>query len=141
MSRPSTWATIDEGNIQGADRILLSVDPVEEPKSRTISFDALTLAIAQKLALETAFAGTDGGTGDVRTLTVPIEISDLQPHMKFQVISSAANTDATTMNINSLGAKDIKKKSGTSLAALAANDLIAGQVYEIVYDGTQFQLL
>jgi hypothetical protein len=50
---------------------------------------------------------------------------------------SNANTGASTLNVNSLGTKNITK-SGTT--ALAGGDLKAGQIVTAVYDGTQFQL-
>ncbi len=46
------------------------------------------------------------------------------------------NTGAATMNISSLGVKDIKCKDGS---ALSAGDLVAGGLYIFAYDGTQFQ--
>jgi hypothetical protein len=48
-----------------------------------------------------------------------------------------ANTGASTLNVNGLGAKALTK-SGTT--ALASGDLKAGQIVTAIYDGTQFQL-
>lgn len=56
----------------------------------------------------------------------------------FRFISAGANTGAVTLNVNSLGAKAIKK-DGT--AALVAGDIPSGAVVEVVYDGTNFQLV
>jgi hypothetical protein len=50
---------------------------------------------------------------------------------------SHANTGASTLNVNSLGTKNITK-SGTT--ALASGDLVVNQIVTAVYDGTQFQL-
>ena len=55
--------------------------------------------------------------------------------------ATAANTGASTINVNALGTKSIKKKSGTAISALAANDIIANEIVHIVYDGTDFQKL
>lgn len=49
------------------------------------------------------------------------------------------NTGAATINLNSLGAKSIKKNDGVT--ALAANDIISGQIVILRYDGTNFQML
>ena len=56
-----------------------------------------------------------------------------------QVIVLLANTvtGATTININSLGSKNVTKNGTT---ALAANDLVAGGIYLLTYDGTEFVL-
>lgn len=48
-----------------------------------------------------------------------------------------ANTGVATINVNSLGAKSLKKAGG---AALSSGDIVAGTIYRIVYDGTNFQL-
>ena len=48
------------------------------------------------------------------------------------------NTGASTLNVNSLGAKAIKK-NGTE--ALVAGDVQAGQIISVGYDGTNMQLL
>lgn len=49
-----------------------------------------------------------------------------------------ANTGASTLNINAVGAVPIKKNVS---AALAASDILAGQFVELTYDGTNFQIL
>lgn len=56
----------------------------------------------------------------------------------FSFVSAGANTGAVTININAIGAKSIKK-SGT--LALAADDIPAGAAIQILYDGTNFQLI
>jgi len=55
----------------------------------------------------------------------------------FTFIAAGTNTGATTLNINSIGAKAITKNGTT---ALAAGDIASGQAITVVYDGTQFQL-
>lgn len=55
----------------------------------------------------------------------------------FWFVAAGTNTGAATLNIDSLGAKNITR--GT--AALAAGDIISGSIALVVYDGTQFQLL
>jgi hypothetical protein len=49
-----------------------------------------------------------------------------------------ANTGACSLNVNGLGAKAIKKKAS---ADLDDNDIIANQVVEVIYDGTNFQMV
>jgi hypothetical protein len=55
----------------------------------------------------------------------------------FQFIASASNTGATTININSIGLKSITRDGTT---ALVAGDIVSGGAYQLIYDGTQFQL-
>lgn len=61
--------------------------------------------------------------------------------MYFTFVPANANTGATTMNIDGLGAKNILKRSTSGLVALVADDLQVGIEYIIIYDGTQFQLV
>lgn len=83
--------------------------------------------------------GTVGGTGDAITLTLAPAITAYAAGQEFSFIATAANTTAVTVNVNSVGAKNLRK--GTGATALIANDLTIGQVVKIYYDGTQFQML
>lgn len=58
----------------------------------------------------------------------------------FTFKSSSTNTGGVTMNINSLGAKTVKKKDVATgaLVALVAGDIIAGSIYTIYVAGTDF---
>ncbi len=53
---------------------------------------------------------------------------------------NSANTGASTVNINSLGATPLRKWTAGALVALNANDLSPGQMVSACYDGTGFQL-
>ena len=56
----------------------------------------------------------------------------------FEFAAAAANTGAVTLNINSIGAKDVKDSSGN---VLTAGELTTGRVVTAVYNGTEFRLL
>jgi hypothetical protein len=56
----------------------------------------------------------------------------------FTFVSAGANTGATTLNINSIGAKAITKNGST---ALASGDIASGAAVQVFYDGTEFQLI
>lgn len=77
------------------------------------------------------------GTNTI-TATGPIGLSAYATGQCFRFTSAGANTGATTLNINSIGAKAITKYGTT---ALASGDIPSGAVIEVVYDGTQFQLV
>ena len=55
--------------------------------------------------------------------------------VKFKALN--ANTGASTVNVNGLGAVAIRRATGV---ALSANDINSGQVVELTYDGTIFQM-
>ncbi len=58
----------------------------------------------------------------------------------FNFVAAGANTGtgATTLNINSLGAKSVVRSDGSGLAA---GDIVSGAVIQVVYDGTNFQII
>lgn len=82
--------------------------------------------------------GTVGGTGDAITLAVDAQITAYAAGQKFRFQAGAANTGAVTLNVNSLGAKTIKKNNNEDLVS---NDIESGQEVEVVYDGTNMQML
>lgn len=74
---------------------------------------------------------------DVITATASFGMSAYATGQVFTFIASGTNTGATTLNINSIGAKAITKNGAT---ALAAGDIVLGQAITVFYDGTQFQI-
>jgi hypothetical protein len=79
---------------------------------------------------------TSTGSANAYLLTFP-GVFSYSPGISVTFKSNFANTGAATINVNSLGAKDIKKEASN---ALAANDIKSGQVVTLVYDGTNFQM-
>lgn len=85
-------------------------------------------------------AGTAGGTADALTLTLAPAPTAYATFQRFLFKASAANTGAATLNVNSLGAKSLKRLVDGNLRALMAGDIASGRIYEAIYDGTQFVL-
>jgi hypothetical protein len=56
----------------------------------------------------------------------------------FYFVAAGDNTGAVTLNINSLGAKNVTKNGST---ALAAAEIKSGQTVAVIYDGTRFQIV
>ena len=57
--------------------------------------------------------------------------------MKVRIKFTTANTGACSLNLNSLGAKNIKTRAGNDPAD---GDIAAGGIIELTYDGTNFIL-
>lgn len=55
--------------------------------------------------------------------------------------ADVANTGSATLNVNSLGAKTIKKMKSGALADLETGDIAAGQIVAVAYDGTYLLML
>lgn len=60
---------------------------------------------------------------------------------RYSFLADVANTGAATINFTALGAKTIKKVQGAVTTDLADNDIRAGQVVELMYDGTNMQMV
>lgn len=78
------------------------------------------------------------GAADTYVWACPQTLSAYYDGLIICVDINATNTGASTINVDSLGAKAIKKHNDQ---ALAAGDLEAGGKYLLVYDVTNFQLL
>lgn len=79
-------------------------------------------------------AGTNTITGTVNTAFLEYSQVDL-----ITFIPANNNTGAATININGMGAKDLKKNGHST--ALGADDLVAGVSYVAHYDGTNYQIV
>jgi hypothetical protein len=75
---------------------------------------------------------------DTITATAPLSMAAYAAGQRFNFVAAATNTGAVTININLIGAKSITK-AGTAM--LNAGDILSGQVVEIIYDGTRFQMI
>ncbi len=84
--------------------------------------------------------GTVGGTANAITLTLTPALAAYANGVRLIFKATANNTGATTINVNGLGARNIFKLSGTSLVACTGGEIVSGAWYEIIDDGTQFQL-
>jgi len=79
------------------------------------------------------------GAEDVYAVTYSYPPATLYTNFIAVFETHQANVGTTpTLNVNSLGAKTIKKDKGT---ALAASDITSGELIVCIYDGTDFQLL
>lgn len=80
---------------------------------------------------------TVSGTDTITATTSP-SLTAYAVGQSFKFLAAGANTGAATINISSLGAKSIVKNGSTPLTA---GDLVSGSITQIIYDGTNFQLV
>lgn len=112
----------DAGTATGATGASLSATP------------AINAATIQKASWIYA---ADSGAANAYVVTLAPVPAAYTTGMMIAVKISAANTAASTINVNSLGAKNIYFKG----AALSGGELVTGDIVWLAYDGTQFQLL
>lgn len=96
--------------------------------------DSVSLGQAQAQAY--TWLTSVSGTNTITATATPA-ISAYAAGQTFRFVPAGANTGAVTINISGVGAADLTKRGST---ALVANDLIAGYVYQITYDGARFQI-
>lgn len=89
------------------------------------------------LGAGTIYAASSGGT-DAYAISLGSEPTSYVAGKVYYFLADVANTGPATLNINSLGAKTIKKNVSQDLNT---GDIVANQISAVVYDGTNFQLL
>ncbi len=83
-------------------------------------------------------SAADAGSTDAYAITLtPAALAYVTP-MTIIFKANTVNTGACTLNVNGLGAKTIKKNYNSDLAD---GDILANQYVEVVYDGTNFQMI
>lgn len=104
-------------------------------------FDLLSVSHVDLTAADyqdnTVTYATAGGTADVLTLTLSPAPAAYAAGQVFAFKAASTNTGAATINVNSLGAKNIYRDG----AALSAGDITSGRVYLAAYNGTEFDLI
>jgi hypothetical protein len=80
------------------------------------------------------------GTGDAITLTLVPAITAYTAGQSFKFVAQNTNTGATTLNVNGLGAKNIRHAFNSNIV-LVGGSIVVGQVCHVVYDGARFRLL
>ena len=89
--------------------------------------------------LYTAYAA-DAGANDTYAITCAPVPTAYTAGMVITFKANTINTGACTVNVNSLGAKDIQKRVAGGLVALDDGDIAAGAIITCIYNGTQFEL-
>jgi len=132
-------AEIDDWNVTAANNN--SAPPDGAPEN--MDYSAVNNVIRECMAVMARFYKDLNGslttTGSADTYAVTLNSS---PGAYFQgmwvaVEINVTNTGASTINVNSYGAKNIKRADGSDVLA---GDLQAGQIYELRYDGAVFRV-
>lgn len=81
---------------------------------------------------------SDAGSTDSYSCSLSPAITGYVTGTAYVFRANTANTGAASINFNSLGAKTIVKQQNVTLAD---NDIKAGQLVEVIYDGTNMQMI
>lgn len=81
----------------------------------------------------------DTGAANAYVITPSPAISAYTTGQIFTFKATHTNTTTSTINVNALGVKTIKKLDGAT--NLAAGDIVNGQIIQVEYDGTNFLMV
>jgi hypothetical protein len=113
-----------------SDARVEGIQSIEAPE------DAVNARSVQRNAL--VFEANAGGMDNAYSATLSPAPEALIPGMTVIFKAGLANTGAATLDVNGLGEMPIRKNVSD---ALAADDIKAGQVISVIYDGEAFQLI
>lgn len=79
------------------------------------------------------WGGVATGTANAIAIACPISPGSYAAGQTFRFVALSSNTGATTINVNSLGAKDVYKEVNGVLGNLGAGDIAANGTYQLTY--------
>jgi hypothetical protein len=99
---------------------------------------ATTFLFDTKYRPDTINYAVDAVGTDAYAITLSPAPAAYYAGQEFNFKAGTANTGACTLNVNGLGAKDIKKDVSS---ALETGDILQNQVVKVIYDGTNMQMV
>ena len=84
------------------------------------------------------FQATDSGSANTYAIALTPAVTAYVAGQVFYFKAANASSGASTLNVNALGAKNIKKKNDQDIAA---GDIEQNAIVSVIYDGTSFQML
>lgn len=85
------------------------------------------------------WGGTSGGSANAQTITLSPTLTAYVAGQTFRFKAGFTNSGNTTLNVNGIGA--VALLSSATGGQIAPGQLVANLVFEVIYDGTQFQLI
>jgi len=117
------------GNLDiGSNRLTLVADGTAKTDAATVN---------QIQSNGPAFQATDTGTANAYVIALSPAITAYAAGQAITFKAANASTTASTLNVNTLGTKVLKKKNDQDIAS---GDIEASQIVTAVYDGTSFQV-
>lgn len=117
------------------DNLIYTADPVNPSGSSSITLNDLGVR-------PTSYWGLTSGTASAYTLAANPTLPAYSNYNTFFIQFNVACNAAPTLNVDSLGAKNLKKYTGQGTkVALQAGDVQAAQRYIGVYDGVDILIL
>ncbi|MEO7520229.1 MAG: hypothetical protein ABIW79_00295 [Gemmatimonas sp.] len=136
--------TLIENAINGFQaQLAAALNPDGTLKTGSVSTDSIQdrAVTLRKLAFLSSFYAIDTGAANALVIAFTPALPAFVEGLVFYVKVAASNSGATTLAVDAVAAKAIKKFVSSGITPLVTGDLIAGGEYLFVSDGTQFILL
>lgn len=134
-SRTTDTLTVTRAQ-QGTSAITFSIGDIVENRPTAAYLNSM--ASASAIQDNTHVYAADVGAADAYAITLSTAPTAYTEGQEFTFKATNANTGASTINVNGLGVKTIKKYNDIDLNA---GDIEAMGIYKVVYDGTNFQMM
>jgi len=126
--------TLDYSTTAGSNTTVGGVNIAEGMQAGLMN-NALRAMMADSKKWQLDWSGVvTAGTSNAYTITSNQGIAAYADGLRFTFRADRNNTGAATLNVDSRGAKALRKVTGGALAAVAADDIVAEAVYDVVYD-------
>lgn len=146
--------TLQNGTVADATQVMADFNAIVNDVNDNAAKSGVNSDITQITGLTTPLAYTIGGTsiwlGGTSTGSANAHVvSTTTPSASFSKVinkrivftAGFTNTGATTLNVASTGATNVFRMGPSGPIALTGGEIVATQVVEAVYDGTQYQLV
>ena len=104
-----------------------------------LAFLCFASSAQAQFADQRQYAPSSGGTANAQTVAVSNYALNVGVVIRFK--ASNTNTGAMTLNVNGTGVKALDKQTTSGLTALTGNEVYAGQIVQVIYDGTLYELI
>lgn len=105
-----------------------------QPPSTVNNSSRQMMARVAEFLADVGATQTTGGSANAHTITARSSYTAYARGLYLRFKAGFSNTGATTLNVNGIGAKAIRKIAVGGDAALVADDIIEDGIYTVVYD-------
>ena len=125
--------TLDYSTTAGSNTTVGGVNIAEGMQAGLMN-NALRAAMADSKKWQLDWSGiVTAGTSNAYTITSNQGITAYADGQRFSFRADRNNTGAATLNVDTRGAKGLRKVTGGALAALVADEIVDGAVYDVVF--------
>jgi hypothetical protein len=145
--------TLQNGTIADANQVMANLNAIAAGVNASAATSGANSNITSLIGLTTPLSYTSGGAAyyigglssnvsNAYTVASPIPSGfTLTSGKRLSFIASATNTGASTLAANATAATNIYRASSSGPVPLVGGEIVANNLVEVVFDGTQYQLV